>query len=262
MSEIKPFSIDGETKEIKRDRLAMAIKPVVDVRAEPKFKSERVHQIVFGEIVELLEEQIDNEYLYICDKRLDYRGYVNRNTLHILSEDEHSQISKLPFLKVSVPFCRTIGGLSFILPVGSILYEQSENEYIMPNGTVYSLVDSPLSAHDNIIDLALDFLGVPYLWGGTSSYGFDCSGFVNRIYDLIGKWLPRDAGDQEEYLESVEFPEPGDLLFMKGHVMMYLGERKIVHANGHDMCVSITDLNKDDYGKYLKSQIRKIGRLC
>jgi len=46
MSEIKPFSIDGETKEIKRDRLAMAIKPVVDVRAEPKFKSERVHQIV------------------------------------------------------------------------------------------------------------------------------------------------------------------------------------------------------------------------
>ncbi|MGB4756140.1 MAG: SH3 domain-containing protein, partial [Fervidobacterium sp.] len=65
-----------------QNKWAMAIKPVTDVRAEPKFRSERVHQIVFGEIVELLEEQIDNEYLYICDKRVDYRGYVNRNTLH------------------------------------------------------------------------------------------------------------------------------------------------------------------------------------
>jgi len=122
MSEIKPFSIDGETKEIKRDRLAMAIKPVVDVRAEPKFKSERVHQIVFGEIVELLEEQIDNEYLYICDKRVDYRGYVNRNTLHILSEDEHSQLNKLPVLKVSVPFVKplVVYPFFFLLEVGCI----------------------------------------------------------------------------------------------------------------------------------------------
>jgi len=244
-----------------QNKWAMAIKPVVDVRAEPKFRSERVHQIVFGEIVELLEEQIDNEYLYICDKRVDYRGYVNRNTLHILSEDEHSQLNKLPVLKVSVPFCKTVGGLSFLLPVGSRLYKQSENEYILPNGTVYSLSDSLLNIHSNIIDLALDFLGVPYLWGGISSYGFDCSGFVNRLYDLTGKDLPRDAGDQEEYLESVEFPEPGDLLFMKGHVMIYIGEGKIIHANGHDMCVSITDIVKDEYGKYLKNQIRKIGRV-
>jgi len=251
----------SDIKKSKHNELAMAIKPVVDVRAEPKFRSERMHQVVFGEIVEILEQRIDSEYLYVRDTRLDYQGYVNKNTLHILSEDEYSQMNKLRILKVSVPFCRTAGDLSFILPVGSRLYELSENKYLLPNGTVYSLVDSPISTHDNVTDLALDFLGVPYLWGGTSSYGFDCSGFVNRLYDLVGKKLPRDAGEQERHLESVEFPEPGDLLFMEGHVMMYLGEGRIVHANGHEMCVSITTLDKDEYGKYLKTQIRRIGRV-
>ncbi|HOJ93738.1 MAG TPA: C40 family peptidase [Fervidobacterium nodosum] len=241
--------------------------PVSDMRSEPKFRSERIHQLVFGEVV-LIKDENDNikqnDYIYACDIRLNYCGYVNKHTLFILDEKEYKDFSKLNEVKISVPFCKSYGAIEYLLPFGSRLYTNSHSDYTefyLPDGKAYRLTNTPFYKSADPIEIAMQFLGVPYLWGGTSSYGFDCSGFVNRVYDVIDIILPRDANQQEKSLQSVETPKPGDLLFMEGHVMMYIGNNKIIHANGHDMCVNITDLDRENYGSYLKSKIRKIGRI-
>ncbi|MEN3043505.1 MAG: C40 family peptidase [Fervidobacterium sp.] len=230
--------------------------PVVDMRAEPKFRSERIHQMVFGESVEIKGE-IENEYIYACDLRLNYCGYLNKNCVWTLSKNEYEEFIKLDIIKVKKPFCKTDGWITYMLPIGSRIYTDTRVCYL-PNGKIFQLVDDPSLELNDIVNLSVNFIGVPYLWGGTSSYGFDCSGFVNRLYDALNINIPRDAHQQEESLECVRQPEPGDLLFMEGHVMLYIGDNKVIHANGHDMCVSITDLDKEDYGRYLKNKIRKV----
>ncbi|MEJ5258375.1 MAG: SH3 domain-containing C40 family peptidase [Fervidobacterium sp.] len=236
----------------------VVINPVTDVRSEPKFKSERVHQLVFGEFVEILKEE--NDYVYASDIRLNYRGFINKHTLYLLTLEEYRELSRFEQVKISAPFCRTSGVISYMLPFGSRLYRDGDT-FLLPDGRSYSLLDAPTVETKDVVEISLQFLGIPYLWGGTSSYGFDCSGFVNRLYDVLGIDIPRDANQQEEYLESAESPKSGDLLFMKGHVMLYMSENKVIHANGHHMCVSITDLEKEEYGRYLKSQVRKVGTI-
>jgi hypothetical protein len=241
---------------------ALVVNPTTDVRSEPKFKSERIHQLVFGEIVEVIGYSEGSDYVKICDVRINYCGYVNRHTIHFLSEEEYEFLLRLNVLKVTIPFCKTYGAVQFMLPFGSRLYFDKKGSFLLPDGRYYFSVDDPIFHAKSVVDVALQFLGVPYLWGGTSSYGFDCSGFVNRLYDVtLNVNLPRDASEQEQRLNSTDKVKPGDLLYMEGHVMMYMGDEMIIHANGHDMCVSTTDLVNDEYGRYLGSKIRKVCRI-
>ncbi|WP_241498774.1 C40 family peptidase [Fervidobacterium thailandense] len=238
----------------------MVICTVADVRKEPKFRSERIHQLVFGEVVEILEEDRGGDYVFVRDFRIDYSGYVNKNQLlKIDSETYTKYVLSKRFVKIKMPFCRTSGAIEYMLPVGSRLLCDGDG-FVLPDGRYFTLLDDPSPEIDGIVELSKKFLGVPYLWGGTSSYGFDCSGFTNRMYDLFNVNLPRDSTKQEEFCEKVQEPLPGDLLFMPDHVMIYIGEDSVIHANGHGMCVEITNLLKDDYGRYLASKITKIGR--
>jgi cell wall-associated NlpC family hydrolase len=97
--------------------------------------------------------------------------------------------------------------------------------------------------------LARRFVGTPYLWGGTTPFGFDCSGFVQRLYSLCGVTLPRDAYMQAESPLGSRVPEgellqAGDLVFFCGrddprgrgitHVGMMLDEKEVIHAYSRD----------------------------
>lgn len=87
-----------------------------------------------------------------------------------------------------------------------------------------------------LLPLSRRFVGLPYIWGGCSSLGYDCSGFVQMLYREIGLLLPRDSYQQVEadLLETVESPLPGDLLFFGdervNHVGLYLGNGELIHA--------------------------------
>lgn len=237
----------------------MIVSTVADVRSEPKFRSERVHQLVFGEVVEILEET-NNDYVLVRDVRINYKGYVNKNQLLAVDIHEYNVLLLSGrIIKVKLPFCRTSGAIEYMLPVGSRLIADGDI-FILPNGRHFRLLDDPSLDTYDIVEFSRKFLGVPYLWGGTSSYGFDCSGFTNRMYDVFDTDIPRDASQQEEFCESVEDPVPGDLFFMPGHVMIYIGDNKVIHANGHNMCVEVTDLLRDEYGRFLSSKITKVGR--
>jgi cell wall-associated NlpC family hydrolase len=86
------------------------------------------------------------------------------------------------------------------------------------------------------VDEARAYLGTPYLWGGMSEHGIDCSGLVHMAWRRLGRLLPRDAGQQEEAAEKVDEPRYGDLAVYGReevtHIAFWLGDGRILHAAG------------------------------
>jgi cell wall-associated NlpC family hydrolase len=124
----------------------------------------------------------------------------------------------------------------------------------------------PLSIADSI-ELAKRFLGLPYLWGGTSSFGFDCSGFTQMLLRARGFNMPRDADQQAAWngLVAVERTDPqaGDLLFFGSssrnitHTGMYIGDGQFIHAttNGHPV-IQISRLDDQPWTRLLVASRR------
>ena len=95
---------------------------------------------------------------------------------------------------------------------------------------------NPPQPKANILETAKQFLGVPYIYGGSDPSGFDCSGFVQYVYGLHGIKLPRVAADQEKTGTRVDSPAVGDLVFFAEngsvvHVGIYAGNNTFIHAN-------------------------------
>ena len=92
----------------------------------------------------------------------------------------------------------------------------------------------PADLGAQVLALAERWLGIPYLWGGKSGWGLDCSGLTQLAYELLGIRLPRDADQQAKALPEVprwQDLAPGDLLFYPGHVAMWAGSGTVIHAS-------------------------------
>lgn len=104
---------------------------------------------------------------------------------------------------------------------------------------------------DDVVSEAKKYLGIPYVWGGTSTKGFDCSGLVQHVMRDLGVEMPRVARDQAkkgEVVPSLAQAKPGDLLGMRNgtHIAIYLGDNKILHAPQPGSNVSIRSLMRSD----------------
>jgi cell wall-associated NlpC family hydrolase len=105
----------------------------------------------------------------------------------------------------------------------------------------------PAARYSQVVGIALQYLGIPYVWGGASpSAGFDCSGFVQYIYAQVGVYLPHHAASQYNYGVPVSREQlaPGDLVFFDGlgHVGIYIGDGQFVHAPHTGDVVKISSL--------------------
>lgn len=215
------------------------------MRAEPSDRSEMVSQLLFGELFGILE--VDKQWLYIkCDYD-DYTGWIDHKQCRPVSEEFankmksklHSSSSEI--LQLAVNQSRKI-----VLPIvlGSTLPFLNNNTFLIDDD-IYSFEGqhSGISnlSRDKVKETSLLYMNAPYLWGGRSPFGIDCSGFIQMVYKICGIKLPRDANQQAHHGVLTSFVSealPGDIAFFENdegeiiHTGIILNENKIIHASG------------------------------
>jgi cell wall-associated NlpC family hydrolase len=215
---------------------------VVDLRREPRPDAPVDTQVLFGERVTVYDEEEGWAWAQLA--RDGYVGWIAANTLW-------SQLSS-PTHRVCVPRTFAYPAASIkqppllALPLGAeVAIEDERDSFLVTRdmGFVWRSHLAPLDAPAaDFVAVAETLIGAPYLWGGKSSLGIDCSGLVQVSLLAAGRQAPRDSDMQEAQLGApVEIGAPlrrGDLVFWKGHVGIMRDSSILLHANGTHMLVS------------------------
>lgn len=217
---------------------AVCIVSISPLRAEASDKAEMVSQLLFGDCVQVID--ISHPWAEIKVNDDSYSGFVDYKHLLSLSPKELRRWNEaLDFVYVRELALKNDQDEVIHIPRGSrIPAGESEFNIEKQNFTV-DLEANP--ANFSIPNLAMSYLNTPYLWGGKSPFGIDCSGLTQMVFRLAGYNLPRDAYEQVDCGNEVEFNEiqAGDLAFFINsqnkvhHVGIILDEYKIIHASGH-----------------------------
>jgi len=205
------------------------------LRVEASDRAEMCTQALAGETAECIEKG-EKDWIRIQLHRDGYEGWVDRKQWGLVSSGTRQFLIQAP-----VSSWMRSDGVCLELLAGSEVGQGDGSWHLGP----WSLepLDSPdliFAAHDSAIDVAKQFLGAPYLWGGKSAFGIDCSGLTQLSFGLVGFNVPRDAKDQAKLGEAVPWgsQRPGDVAFFANaeqrviHVGILTDPRTIVHAAG------------------------------
>lgn len=221
---------------------------LIPMRSEKSDRSEMISQILFGEMYQVLE--MDEKWVYIRLIHDGNEGWIDRK-MYVPVSDEYvvKYRSESPMLTTEVFNIITKDGDygNKLIVAGSVLpFFDAATKKMMIGEDSYTLVSKIKdvgidSLRDLIIDYALMYYNTPYLWGGRSPYGIDCSGLVQIVYRMAGIDLPRDAAEQVNGGQDFSFVEealPGDLAFFGDdtgaitHVGIIWEQNRIIHASG------------------------------
>lgn len=235
---------------------------VISCKAEPSHKAEQINQILFGETYIVEEES--SEWLKIKTTFDSYVAWIDKKNHTPLTMDEFQNFS-YEKASLTVDLINSVQNKkqnsSINVPIGSSLFtEDSSFQYAGKLST---------KNYSSLIDFAMKFLNTPYLWGGRTPLGIDCSGFVQMIHKLCGIKLPRDSYQQAEVgveIDDISNAQMGDLGFFGkdkiDHVGMLLSKNQIIHASGFVKIESIdkTGIIGNESKKYTH-YLTKIKRL-
>jgi cell wall-associated NlpC family hydrolase len=183
-----------------------------------------------------------------------YIGYVRAVDLGPIPDGHALKVSTLKAPIFSTPDIKST--ITLIAPQGAICTVMSKTPradfYAAPQGFIHKNHLSGMDdCDDDYAETAQNYLGLPYIWGGKSSDGLDCSGLVQMALWAAGIACPRDADQQEaalgrnvEITDSLSGLRRGDLVFWRGHVAIMIDAQRIIHANAHHMMTQIEPLHE------------------
>ncbi|UCH62131.1 MAG: C40 family peptidase [Fidelibacterota bacterium] len=277
------------TEELRPNVYGIVCVSVANMRREPSLRAELVNQTLLGTVLDLYKEE---DGFYYTRNRDRYLGWVDESSLTVVDS-----LAVAEWRRGSRVVCTANYGLvrdragasgnpiTDLVP-GVVLKKTGQNgswtKVQTPDGQVgyvekELVIDEAQLRSDKVdrgklVSLAKSYLGIPYLWGGTSTKGFDCSGFVQTVFRMNNIHLPRDAsqqvheGERVEPGKNFEKVREGDLLFFGStparitHVALYLGNQHYIHAAG---LVRINSLNPRDsfYSEYRLNTLQAIKRV-
>ena len=215
----------------------------IPVRLTNNHRSEMVSQLLFGETYEIL--QTKDSWINIRCSLDQYEGWIDVGQHTTLSEKEYSTINLQSIgIAIDLFYSAASSEKSVALVTGSSLphfdginFRLGKEKFIYNGQAVMS---DQIRTVNMLEKVAMRYLHAPYLWGGRSPLGIDCSGFVQVLYKCLGISLPRDAYQQADIGKTVNFAEEatlGDLAFFQNelgkitHVGMILKDKKIIHSS-------------------------------
>lgn len=248
---------------------------VCPIRLDDDHRSEMVSQLLFGDLVYITGRTA--EWLMVRCLNDDYEGWVALKQIQLLDADTFRDLQQST-QSVTADLIQVIAnktkGTSFLLSAGSTLYNCGTG-HMQLLGQSYefygSIADSSLPFEEQLVAHALTFLHVPYMWGGKSALGIDCSGLSQQVYKMAGIKIPRDASQQAgvgETIHLIHESRAGDLLFFDNeeqhitHVGIMLDSSHIIHAH-HQVRIDLIDhqgIYSQEYKKYTH-KLRLIKRM-
>ncbi len=246
------FLFDSPSREIyyvAMSQYGWIVTNVADLRAEPSFTAERVSQALFAEL--LVYRAVRKGFTRV-KLTSGYAGWVDSRLITNLTQKDFKQYQRLTkqvvisrqarlFTKSGKPISPYFVYYATKLPVQKV--RNNTACVLLPDKTTVYIKAGNLSPIDKrnrqlvsgaaLIKEAKRFLGTPYLWGGTTPAGYDCSGFVQAVCSRFGISIPRDTKEQIQYGETIgrSAVKTGDLLFFNRHVGFAVGKDKIIHAS-------------------------------
>lgn len=216
---------------------------IVPLRADKSDASEMISQVLFGEHFKVIDHQAKWSKIRLSHDK--YEGWIDNKQFRFISEDFYKTLDK-----TSPEFCSNL--VDFIsdekhelstICLGSTLPMLEAGKMHMEdlNFSYEGEAISGKQSKENLITTAYMYLNAPYLWGGRSPFGIDCSGFTQMVYRINGYSILRDAyqqATQGEVLSFIEESEPGDLAFFDNeegriiHVGIIMKDNYIIHAHG------------------------------
>ncbi|HRZ76833.1 MAG TPA: C40 family peptidase [Bacteroidales bacterium] len=222
---------------------------VVPMRREPSERSEMVSQLLFGELLWILERQ--GNWLFARTALDDYEGWIDIKQVTQIGEDffryYHSRTNEV-VTDMSAQLFDGRERRHLLIPAGSTMpgirgrvLEINGKRYILDGETNRIILADRASVRKYILEIATRYLDTPYLWGGRSPFGLDCSGFVQIVFKICGIRLRRDSAQQAMEGRGLSFlseSRPGDLAFFDDkegritHVGILMGDDRIIHCSG------------------------------
>lgn len=227
---------------------------LVPVRQTPSDKAEQVTQLLFGDHYEVLASDATGKWLHIRIHFDQYEGWIDQKQHHAISKEYFAYNNKAEFkittdLTSSMLYNKSpkIVLMGSIIPISSSELFKMEEQFAF-NGDAKNLGQK--REFEFLKSIALKYLNSPYLWGGKSPFGIDCSGFVQMVFKICGYKLLRDARQQVTQgrtIKSFQEAQPGDIAFFRNetgaihHTGILLARERIIHSSGKVRLDNLTE---------------------
>ena len=228
--------------------------PVIPMQKLASHKSEMINQVLFGETFKLLEKKEDWTFIKLIHD--NYKGWISNTQYELIEKKIKSHLSNKKNCVITINNIKQPLVLGSMIPTNKTIQRKLKIDF---NLDFCNMDDF----EKWFLTISKKYLNTPYLWGGRTILGIDCSGFTQMVYRFFNINLPRDSSDQSKKGKKINFKKSklGDLAFFEQkkkitHVGIILNNQKIIHSSGKVRIDSIDE--KGIYNAEIKKHSHKL----